>query len=260
MKILVGIKHVPDTETKIRIGPDARSIDETGVKWIISPYDEFALEQALQTRDGGSGGEVVVICAGRSAAQPTLRQALAMGADRAVLIEDGRFERCDGLVRAQALAALVTAEDADLVLLGKYGVGTDEAQTAPMLAELLGWPHASAVSRLELREGGFFAERDVEGGREFQEGRLPAVISCEKGLNEPRYPSLKGIMQAKKKPLEIKRPQDLGIAGSVLDTPLLVWERLDLPPVRKLGVIIDGTPEEAAEKLVLLLRDEAKVI
>jgi electron transfer flavoprotein beta subunit len=260
MKIVVGIKHVPDTESKITIGSDSRSIDEQGIKWIISPFDEYALEAALQIRDARGESEVIAVCAARGAAQPTLRQALAIGADRAILIEDGRFEKCDGLVRAQALAAVVQAEQADLVFLGKSGVGTDEGQTGPMLAELLDWPHASAVCRFEMTESGFTAERDVEGGREIQEGRMPAVISCEKGLNEPRYASLKGIMQAKKKPLEVKAPQDLGIEESSLAEPMLIWESLELPPARTGGVLIDGGPEEAAGKLAQMLRDEAKVI
>jgi len=138
MKILVGIKHVPDTEAKIRVAADGRSIDESQVnKWGISPYDEYALEQALQLRES-SGGEVVLVCAGREAAQSTLRQGLAMGADRAVLIQDGGFDRSDGLVRARAIASICREEAPDLVLAGKYGVGTDESQTGPMLAELMG--------------------------------------------------------------------------------------------------------------------------
>lgn len=258
MKILVGIKHVPDTETKVKPAADGRSLEETGVKWIISPYDEYALEQALRIRESGSG-EVVLVCAGRQAAQATLRQGLAMGGDRAVLIQDERFERCDALVRAGALAAVARAEAPELILLGKYGVGTDEGQTGPMLAELLGWPHASAVGKLELLPGGFRAEREVEGAVEVQEGRLPAVISCDKGLNEPRYASLKGIMQAKKKPLEVKLADELGLTAE-LERPRLVWETLELPPPRTGGRLIDGSPQEAAALLTRLLREEAKVI
>lgn len=260
MRILVGIKHVPDTETKVKPGAEAGSIDESGVKWIISPYDEYALEQALLFREAAGGGEVVIVCAAREAAQTTLRQGLAMGADRAVLIADPRFERCDALARARAIAAVARAERVELVLLGKYGVGTDEWQTAPMLAELLDWPHAAAVSKLELGDGSFTAEREVEGGTEVHEGRLPAVISCDKGLNEPRYPSLKGIMQAKKRPLEVKRADDLGTELGPLDDPMLIWESMELPEGRKAGVLIDGSPEEAASELARLLREEAKVI
>jgi len=261
MKMLVCIKHVPDTETKIRVGGDGRSIDEAQVnKWIISPYDEYALEQALLFRER-DGGEVVLLSAGREAAQATLRQGLAMGADRAILIKDDRFDSADGLQRARALAAACAAETPDLVLCGKYGVGTDEAQTGPMLAELLGWPHAAGVAKLEVADGAFDAERAIEGGVEVQQGRLPALISCEKGLNEPRYPSLKGIMQAKKKPIDVKTPEELGLDADLLEGgPRLTWESLELPPERGAGRQIEGDPAEAGRELVRVLHEEARVI
>jgi electron transfer flavoprotein beta subunit len=261
MKILVCIKHVPDTESKIKVAADGRSIDESVVsKWVMSPYDEYALEQALLFREAG-GGEVVLVAAGREAAQASVRHGLAMGADRAVLVKDDALDRTDGLTRARALAAVVRAESAELVLLGKYGVGTDEAQTGPMLAELLGWPHAGAVSKLELGEGDFTAEREIEGAREVQQGGLPAVITCEKGLNEPRYPSLKGIMQAKKKPFETKTPAELGLDPAPQgDDQRLVWESIELPPARAAGRLIDGAAEEAARELARILHEEQKVI
>jgi len=260
MKILIGIKHVPDTETKIKPGADGRAIDESGVKWVISPYNEYAIEQALLFREANGEDEVVLACAGREASQATLRQGLAMGADRAVLIQDERFERCDGVTRAKALAEIARQESAELVLVGKFGVGTDEWQTGPMLAELLEWPHAGAVTKLELQDGRFTASRPVEGAVEIVEGQLPAVITCEKGLNDPRYASLKGIMQAKKKPIDIKTPADLGIEESALAEPKLVWEALELPPERSGATLIDGTADEAAEKLARLLREEAKIL
>jgi len=259
MNILVGIKHVPDTESKIKVAADGQSLDEAGVKWVVSPFDEYALEAALKIREAGEG-EVIVACAGRQASQASLRQGLAMGADRAILVEDQRFERCDALTRAAALAALARSESAGLVLLGKYGVGTDEWQTGPMLAELLEWPHVSAVSKLEVTADGFTASREVEGAVEICEGSLPAVITCEKGLNEPRYASLKGIMQAKKKPIDVKSPADLGIEEGALAGPRLTWEGMEMPPARSGAQLIDGTPEEAAGRLAQLLRDEAKVI
>jgi electron transfer flavoprotein beta subunit len=258
MKILVGIKHVPDTETKIKLTGDNR-LDEAGVKWVVSPYDEFAVEQALLFREA-SEGEVIVASAGRDAAKTSLRQALAMGADRAVLVEDERFDQADALARARALAALAKEEGAEMVLVGKYGVGTDEWLTGPMVAELLGWAHAGAVSQLELGDGKFTGTRAVEGGVEKVEGSLPAVITCEKGLNEPRYASLKGIMQAKKKPIDVKAPGDVGVEDAELAEPRLVWEGMEMPPARAEGQMIDGSPEEAARRLVQLLREEAKVI
>ena len=198
MKIVVAIKHVPDTEARIKVGSDGASIDETGLKWIASPFDEYAVEEALQLRDAAGSGEVVVIGAGPAEAAATLRQGLAMGADRAVLVEDARFFYADGLARAEALAAVARAESPDLVLMGKQGVGPDESQTAPMVAELLGLPHVTAVTRLEISGGRFTAHREIEGAVEVHEGTLPVVLSIDKGINEPRYASLKGIMAAKK--------------------------------------------------------------
>ena len=260
MRILVAIKHVPDTESKIRPAADGRSIDESGLKWIVSPYDEFALEEALRIREARGTGEVVLASVGREGAQVTLRQGLAMGADRAILVQDERFERCDTLARATALAGLARSEGAELVLCGKYGVGTDEWQTGPMVAELLDWPHVGAVSRLELREGGFVASRAVEGAVEIHEGCLPAVLTCEKGLNDPRYASLKGIMQAKKKPIEVRGAADVGVSDAALDTRRLVWEKIELPAARAGARMIGGSPSEAAAELARLLREEAKVI
>jgi electron transfer flavoprotein beta subunit len=260
MKILVGIKHVPDTEAKIKLAADGRGPDESGIKWVVSPFDEYALEQALLIREERGSGEVVLACAGREASQTSLRQGLAMGADRAVLIQDERFERADALVRSRALAAVAREEGADLVLLGKYGVGTDEWQTGPMVAEELDWPHVSSVSKLDMEEDRFTAVRAVEGAQEIHEGRLPAVITGEKGLNEPRYASLKGIMQAKKKPIGVKAPADVGIDAADLDRPKLVWEGMEFPPERAGAKLIDGEPRAAAEELARLLREEAKVI
>jgi len=257
MKILVCIKHVPDTETKVSVNASGNALDESAVtKWVISPYDEYALEQALQFRDA-VGGEVVLACAGREAATATLRQGLAMGADRAVLVQDERYDSIDALARAEALAAVVREEGSELVLAGKYGVGTDENLTGPMLAELLDWPHIAAVSKLELNDGAVSAERAVEGAVEIVEGQLPVLITCDKGLNEPRYPSLKGIMQAKRKPIVVKQPDELGLAPG---GPRVVWNSMALPPERQAGRILDGSPAEAAVELARLLQEEAKVI
>jgi len=261
MKILVGIKHVPDTETKIKLAADGKSIDAGAVtKWIISPYDEYAIEEALRIRDARQQGEVLVVAAGTAAAQASLRQALAMGADRGALIEDERLERAGPLARAAAIAAVVREEQPRLVLMGKYGVGTDEGQTGAMLAELLGWPHTFAASKIELHENDFVAEHGIEGAIEVVQGSLPAVITCDKGLNDPRYPSLKGIMQAKKKPVALLTVEQLGVSEEIGEDPPLVWEALELPPPREGGRRIDGTAEEAARELVRLLREEAKVL
>ena len=261
MKILVGIKHVPDTEAKIRVAADGVGIDESGLKMVVSPYDEYALEQALRMREAAGAGEVVLVCAGPEAAQASLRQGLAMGADRAVLVKDARYDRADGLARARALAAVARAESPDLVLLGKYGVGTDEGQTGPMLAELLDLPHAGAVSALEIAEGRLTARREVEGAVEVLEGTLPAVITCDKGLNEPRYASLKGIMAAKKKTIDVRTPAELGLDDAELGAGArVVWEALELPPPRKPGRVLQGDADQTVHELVRLLREEARVI
>jgi electron transfer flavoprotein beta subunit len=260
MKILVGIKHVPDTEARVKVAADGVSLDETGVKMVLSPFDEYALEEALRIREA-RGGEVIVISAGKEGAQATLRQGLAMGADRAIHVHDDRMDRADGLARARVLGAVARAESPDLILLGKYGVGTDEGQTGPMLGEVLDLPHTSGVTSLTLGEGTFEARREIEGAVEVVEGRLPAVLSCEKGLNEPRYPSLKGIMAAKKKPLDVKRPADLGLDPDDLAPGRRVaWEALALPPARTAGRVLEGDAGEAARELARLLREEAKVI
>ena len=260
MKILVGIKHVPDTEAKVKIAADGVSLDESAVKMVMSPFDEFALEEALRIREA-RGGEVVVVCAGKESAQSSLRQGLAMGADRAVLIEDDRFDRADGLARARAIAAVAKAEAPDLILLGKYGVGTDEGQTGPMLAEVLDLPHTSAVTALALGEGTFEARREIEGAVEVAQGSLPAVISCDKGLNEPRYPALKGIMAAKKKPLDVKKAAELGLdPDDLAPGRRVVWESLSTPPGRKAGRVLTGEAAETAREVARLLHEEAKVI
>ncbi|NIM01363.1 MAG: electron transfer flavoprotein subunit beta [Acidobacteria bacterium] len=261
MKYLVCIKHVPDTETKVAVHADGNRLDPQAVnKWGASPYDEYALEQALRFREAAGEGEVVAVCAGPQACQATLRTMLATGADRAVLIEHEALESAESLTRAKALAAVVAKEQPDMVLLGKYGVGTDEGSTGPMLAELLEWPHVAAISSLELDGPAFTAARAVEGAVEIHEGSLPAVFTCEKGLNEPRLPSLRGIMQSKKKPIETLSPGDLDLDDPSSTDPKLRWDAFALPPARPDGRIIEGDAETAAKQLVRLLHEEAKVL
>ena len=261
MKFLVCIKHVPDTETKVAVHADGKRLDPAAVsKWGASPYDEYALEQALRFREAAGEGEVIAACAGPQAAQTTLRAALATGADRAILIEDERFDAAESLSRARVLAAVVAKENPDMVLLGKYGVGTDEGSTGPMLAELMDWPHVAAISAVALDGQNFNASRAVEGAVEIHEGTLPAVLTCDKGLNEPRLPSLRGIMQSKKKPIETLRVGDLGLDEAVLDDSKLRWEAFVLPPARQSGRLIEGDAESAAAELVRLLHEEAKVL
>jgi electron transfer flavoprotein beta subunit len=250
VKIAVCIKRVPDTETRIRIAADGVSIDETGVKFIMNPYDEFAVEEALQRKEKAGAGEVVVVALGPDAAQETIRGALAMGADRGVLLKADRIP-ADALAVARALAAELKDGGYDLILFGKMAVDDYNHAVGPMVAEILGLPCVTAVSKLELDGANGVAEREIEGGVEVVEFPLPAVLTVEKGLNTPRYPALKGIMAAKKKPIEAK-PAALGAAR-------LAVTGLTLPPERKAGRIVGEGPDAVSE-LVRLLRTEAKVL
>ncbi|HEX4825538.1 MAG TPA: electron transfer flavoprotein subunit beta/FixA family protein [Candidatus Polarisedimenticolaceae bacterium] len=254
MKIAVCIKHVPDTEAKIKIAADGTSPDLAGVKMIISPYDEYALEEALLLKEAGAVQEVVVVGAGDDGAAASLRQALAMGADRAVHVQAPALAGADALGRASTLAAALRVENPDLVFTGKTGVGDDESQVGPMLGELLDRPQVGSVFKMTLAAGRFTAFRGIEGAVEVVEGSLPAVISWDKGEHEPRYASLKGIMAAKKKPLAVVAPEAPAKARHV------VRESLTLPPPRPQGRLLPGSPQEAARDLARLLRDEAKVI
>lgn len=250
MKIAVCIKRTPDTETRVRIAADGVSLDETGVKFILNPYDEFAVEEALQRRDKAGAGEVVAIALGPDAAQETIRGALAMGADRGILLKADKVP-ADALAVAKALAAELKDGGYDLVLFGKMAVDDSNHAAGPMVAELLGLPCVTAISKLELEGGKGVAEREIEGGVEVVEFALPAVLTAEKGLNTPRYPALKGIMAAKKKPIET-RPAALGAVRVVVSA-------LALPPERKAGRIVGEGPD-AVPELVRLLRTEAKVL
>jgi electron transfer flavoprotein beta subunit len=260
VKIIVPIKQVPDTETKVVIGSDGKSLDESNVNLVVNPYDEYALEEALKIKDA-QGGEVVVITLGPEKAAQALRTCLAVGADKAVHIKEENSTSMDSLAVARILAAAIKENGADLVLTGKYSVGTDNQTAAVMLAEFLGWPHVTVVTKLTLTEGKVIAEREIEGALEVQESSLPCVVTAQKGLNEPRYASLKGIMKAKKKPLEIKTAADFGLDAATL-SPRLSWEKLELPPGKQAGKVINAEedPAGAAQELVKLLHEEANVI
>src|SRR6058998_186823 len=203
MKIAVCIKRVPDSETRVKIAADGKSLDEAGVKFILNPYDEFAVEEALRRKEQAGTGEVVVVALGPAAAQETIRTALAMGADRGVLLHVEKIP-ADGLEAAKALAAELKGGGYDLILFGKMAIDDYNHQVGPMVAELLDLPCVTTVAHLEIDGARGTAEREVEGGVEVVEFTLPAVLTTDKGLNEPRYPALKGIMAAKKKPLEVK--------------------------------------------------------
>ena len=259
MKCIVCVTSVPDTASVIKISGDGTHIDETGIKWIISPYDEYALEEALKITEA-RGGEVTAVTYGPTRAEATLRDCLARGAHQAIHILGGEATLGDSLTIAKVLAAALTGRGYDLILCGYKGVGTDCSQVGQMLAELLGIPHVSNVTKLTVGDGSIEAGRDVEGGQEQVHCPLPALITAQKGLNEPRYAALKGIMAAKKKPVEKIEVASLGINEGA-DTFFTI-HKLELPAATTAGTIIHGEedPQAAAAQLVKLLRDEAKAI
>src|SRR5271169_214825 len=206
MNQIVCIAYVPDTETRIRIAEGGVSIDETDVKWIVSPYDEYALEEALRTKEA-KGGTVTVLTFGPARADTGLRECLARGADDAIRIASEGLSEVDSLGVARLLAGVIKGVPFDVVWMGNKGVGTDAQLLVPMLAELLDLPHVNLVTKLEWKDGGVLAvlaHREIEGAQEVVEMPLPGVIGATKGLNEPRYASLKGIMAAKKKAIAVK--------------------------------------------------------
>ena len=249
MKILVALKQVPDTETAIKLAPDRTSLDLTDVKWITSPYDENALEEALRLKESRDA-EVTAVAVGGDKVRPVLQGALALGAQNAVLLKLEPTD--DPLAIAQALAGFARGQDFDLILLGNKGFGGDNSAVGPMLAELLGLAQANVVTRLEVLEGSFRAEREGDAGTEVLEGSLPAVVTAQRGLNEPRYANLKGIMAAKKKTIEEVAAEPAG--------PLVTVTGLELPAARPEGRKLDGDPAAQAAALIGLLRDEAKVL
>ena len=258
MNTLVFVKRVPDTESRIRIQQNA--VAEDGLNFVASPYDEYAVEEALRLKEA-KGGTVRVVSVGRDEAVAVLRKCLAMGADEAVLIKDESPETYDGLRTARIIARAVERRfaGADLLLFGRQSVGADNGQVPAMVAELLGLPQATVVTKLEVGDGTAVAFREIEGGTEKVALTLPAVVTAQKGLNEPRYETLKGIMAAKKKEIPVVTLADLGFGPGDL-VPAVEVRAVDLPPARKAGRVIQGDPAEAARELVRLLRDEAKVI
>jgi electron transfer flavoprotein beta subunit len=249
VNITVCIKRTPDTETRVRIADDGVSIDPSGVKYIVSPYDEFAVEAALRTVEAAEEGEVTALTLGDAAAAEQLRSTLAMGAHRAVLLEGDTG--MDGLATARGLLPELEDTEPDLILFGVKAADDDQQQVGPMVATLLGRPCVTAVSTFEVRDGTAVCHREVEGGTEVVEVDLPAVVTVTKGPFEPRYASLKGIMAAKRKPLETKAA-DVPPSG-------LVLRSLELPPERGEGRIVGEGPE-AVPELVALLRNEANVL
>jgi electron transfer flavoprotein beta subunit len=248
MKLAVCINHVPDTAAKITIAADGKNIDKKGITFVLNPYDEFAVEECLRLKEK-NGGEVIAVSLGGDAHKETLRKALAMGVDKAVLLKDDSPR--DSFSVAGALADYLKEISPDVIFFGKQSVDSDDAAVGTMVAEMLGLPSVSVAVKLEITNGSAIAEREIEGGKEKVQTSLPAVFTAQKGLNEPRYPSLKGIMAAKSKPIEEKVP--------AVAQPKVEIVALRKPPSKSAGKIV-GTDSSAVTELVRLLHEEAKVI
>lgn len=257
MKIFVCIKQVPDTETKIKLKPDGSGVDFAGVKWVMNPYDEFAVEEAIKTREAGKATNVTVLSVGpKVRIVETLRTAMAMGADDAIAIDAA--DDIDAISTARALAAAIKAEgEFGMVLTGKLAIDDNAASVGQMVAEFLGIPHATVVSKIELTEVAT-VEREIEGGtKEVLELTKPMLIAANKGLNMPRYASLPGIMKAKKKPIKELTLDGLGVTAAAARVKHVAYQLpADKPPVK----MIDGDFGAQAKTLAQLLRSEAKVL
>ena len=251
MKIVVPVKRVVDYNVKIRVKPDGTGLDLANVKMSMNPFDEIAIEEAVRIKEKGGATEVIAVSIGSTKSQETLRTALAIGADRAILVEISDGETVEPLAVAKLLKAIVEAEKPDLVILGKQAIDDDCNQTGQMLAALLDWPQGTFASKVILEVGHVSVTREVDGGLETVKLKLPAVITTDLRLNEPRYPSLPNIMKAKKKPLDVKKPGDFGVDIA----PRLKVIKTTEPPTRKAGVKVGSVAE-----LVQKLKDEAGVI
>jgi electron transfer flavoprotein beta subunit len=264
VNVVVLLKQTPDTESVIRIAGDGQSILTNDLKWVINPYDEFAVEAALRLKEK-HGGTVTIVSWGPQRVVESIRTALAMGADTGVLIDDPALEGSDSLGVAKALAAAVKELNPDVVVCGSRAVDHDLAQRGPMVAEMLGWPHLALAVSLESDGAKVKAERPIEGGKVTLEAELPALITLggSHAVWNPRYASLPGIMKAKKKPLAVKKLADLGVdeAQCSAQAAKIKVVSFEVPPQRAAGRIIEGEDSAAkARELVRALHDEAKVI
>jgi electron transfer flavoprotein beta subunit len=256
---VVCISHVPDTESRIKVAADKRHIDEAGLKFIVSPYDEFALEEAILAKEA-KGGDVTVITFGPDRAAQGLRECLARGATKALHIK-GNAADADALGIARVLAAAIKTVPHDLLFFGKQGVGMDNGLVGPMVAELLGYPQINVVTKFQLGEGKITAHREIEGAEEIVEASTPVVITAQKGLNEPRYAGIKGIMAAKKIPIDTRTVADLGLSDSDIFGQRVIITALEMPPEKSGGKKIDGAdPAVAAKEILKYIREEAKAL
>jgi electron transfer flavoprotein beta subunit len=257
MRILVCVKQVPDTETKVKVSVDGVSIDTSAIKWVMNPYDEYAVEEAVKFKEANAGAQVWVMTAGpKKRASEALRTALAMGADEGIVIDTP--ENLEPLYTAHVLAAAAKAEGSfDLIFTGKLAIDDNASSVGQMLAEILGVPHTSVVSKITYGSEDVVVERDVEGGaKEIFKMKKPALVTANKGLNMPRYASLPGIMKAKKKVLKEVDMAALSLSYSAKTKVI----KLELPPEKPAVKMLSGDAAQISSQLVQLLRDEAKVL
>ncbi|MCK0069140.1 electron transfer flavoprotein subunit beta/FixA family protein [Kordiimonas laminariae] len=248
MKIMVPVKRVVDYNVKVRVKSDNTGVELANVKMSMNPFDEIAVEEAIRLKEAGKAEEIVVVSVGPKLAQETIRTGLAMGADRGILVEhDGETEP---LAVAKTLKAIVTEENPDIVLLGKQAIDGDNNQTGQMLAQLLGWPQGTFASEVAPEDGSLSVTREIDGGLETVKLNLPAVVTTDLRLNEPRYASLPNIMKAKRKPIDMKTPADYGVDMGTRLTVLKVEE----PPQREAGIMV-----ESVEDLVSKLKEKGVI-
>lgn len=260
MDILVLLKQVPSTESMIEVAGDGVSIKTDDLKWVINPYDELAVEEALRLREAHDG-VVTVLSVGRQKAAEAVRTALAMGADKGVLITDPALEGCDPLSTAKVLAAAAREMPFDLIIAGQRAVDDDAYMVGSAVAEILGIPGITMVVKEEIAENLIRCHKTIDGGVAVVEAPLPALITTQRGLNDPRYASLPGIMKAKKKPLDTKTLADLGFDPQTFPAVKMSITALTPPPERKGGRVIEGeTPQEKARELVRILHEDVKVV
>jgi len=256
VNIVACVKQVPDTEALIKVKADGSGIEEGGIKWVMNPYDEYGVEEALKLKEK-LGGDVTIVTLGPARVMETIRTALAMGAEKAIHISDPALYDADAYTTASALAAAIKGIPHDIIFCGQRAIDDDSGQVGSVLAELLGLPQLTIITKLDVEDGKAKAIKPIEGAQLLIESSLPCVVTAQKGLNEPRYASLPGIMKAKKKPVEAKDAAALGLS---VDAKAKV-DKMTPPPERAPGKIIEGDDASVtATELIKLLREEAKII
>src|SRR5579884_197952 len=264
MNIAVCIKQVPASESKVKPSADGKDIDRTGLTYVVNPYDEFGVEEALRIKERLKTGQVTALTLGPDKAAEALRTCLAVGADQAIHIKDPAFEGGDGYTVAIALAAALKRASYDIIFFGRQAIDDDNGAVGIYVAEIMGLPHVAGINKLEIdpqtKKG--VAHRQIEGAIEVVDVRLPAIFTCQKGLNEPRYASLPGIMKAKQKPLTVLTLADLGLDAKEVGAggAKVTVEKIESPPVRSAGKMIEGDAAQAVAELVRVLREEIKVL